>query len=294
MDSQQDEKNIMSILDYADVALYDAKEKGKNMLSFYDKDMHNKTRKTATIKQQITSALEQNQISVAMQPVVRIDFSSLKPDRIKPYEIVGYEALFRCSSINANVQDVITTAEKTGLISKITEAVVQEVGKAIHSGQLSLTQNQTVSVNVSAIELLDQTFAASFMHLLNKNKINPETIYIEVTETAFIDNLDLARENINQLKKQGVRFAMDDFGTGYASIQILRYIDIDRIKIDRSYTSKLDNKLEQSLIKTVIWMARSLKMDLVAEGIETKEQMRILSGLGCEFGQGYLFNSDDN
>ena len=294
MDSQQDEKNIMSILDYADVALYDAKEKGENMLSFYDKDMHNKTRKTATIKQQITSALEQNQISVAMQPVVRIDFSSLKPDKIKPYEIVGYEALFRCSSINANVQDVITTAEKTGLISKITEAVVQEVGKAIHSGQLSLTQNQTVSVNVSAIELLDQTFAASFMHLLNKNKINPETIYIEVTETAFIDNLDLARENINQLKKQGVRFAMDDFGTGYASIQILRYIDIDRIKIDRSYTSKLDNKLEQSLIKTVIWMARSLKMDLVAEGIETKEQMRILSGLGCELGQGYLFNSNDN
>ena len=294
MDSQQDEKNIMSILDYADVALYDAKEKGKNMLSFYDKDMHNKTRKTATIKQQITSALEQNQISVAMQPVVRIDFSSLKPDRIKPYEIVGYEALFRCSSINANVQDVITTAEKTGLISKITEAVVQEVGKAIHSGQLSLTQNQTVSVNVSAIELLDQTFAASFMRLLDKNKINPEAIYIEVTETAFIDNLDLARENINQLKKQGVRFAMDDFGTGYASIQILRYIDIDRIKIDRSYTSKLDNKLEQSLIKTVIWMARSLKMDLVAEGIETKEQMRILSGLGCEFGQGYLFNSNDN
>ena len=294
MDSQQDEKNIMSILDYADVALYDAKEKGKNMLSFYDKDMHNKTRKTATIKQQITSALEQNQISVAMQPVVRIDFSSLKPDRIKPYEIVGYEALFRCSSINANVQDVITTAEKTGLISKITEAVVQEVGKAIHSGQLSLTQNQTVSVNVSAIELLDQTFAASFMHLLDKNKINPEAIYIEVTETAFIDNLDLARENINQLKKQGVRFAMDDFGTGYASIQILRYIDIDRIKIDRSYTSKLDNKLEQSLIKTVIWMARSLNMDLVAEGIEKKEQMRILSGLGCEFGQGYLFNSNDN
>ena len=171
---------------------------------------------------------------------------------------------------------------------------MQEVGKAIHSGQLSLTQNQTVSVNVSAIELLDQTFAASFMHLLDKNKINPETIYIEVTETAFIDNLDLARENINQLKKQGVRFAMDDFGTGYASIQILRYIDIDRIKIDRSYTSKLDNKLEQSLIKTVIWMARSLKMDLVAEGIETKEQMRILSGLGCEFGQGYLFNSNDN
>ena len=294
MDSQQDEKNIMSILDYADVALYDAKEKGKNMLSFYDKDMHNKTRKTATIKQQITSALEQNQISVAMQPVVRIDFSSLKPDRIKPYEIVGYEALFRCSSINANVQDVITTAEKTGLISKITEAVVQEVGKAIHSGQLSLTQNQTISVNVSAIELLDQTFAASFMRLLDKNKINPEAIYIEVTETAFIDNLDLARENINQLKKQGIRFAMDDFGTGYASIQILRYIDIDRIKIDRSYTSKLDNKLEQSLIKTVIWMARSLKMDLVAEGIETEEQMRILSGLGCEFGQGYLFNLNDN
>ena len=110
MDSQQDEKNIMSILDYADVALYDAKEKGKNMLSFYGKDMHNKTRKTATIKQQITSALEQNQISVAMQPVVRIDFSSLKPDRIKPYEIVGYEALFRWS--NQSMPDVITTAEK--------------------------------------------------------------------------------------------------------------------------------------------------------------------------------------
>ena len=87
---------------------------------------------------------------------------------------------------------------------------------------------------------------------------------------------------------------MDDFGTGYASTQILRYIDIDRIKIDRSYTSNLDNTLEQSLIKTVIWMARSLKMDLVAEGIETKEQMRILSGLCCEFGQGYLFNSNDN
>ena len=125
---------------------------------------------------------------------------------------------------------------------------------------------------------------------LEQNNIKYQQVFIEVTETSFISNIEIAKQNINELRGKGIQFAMDDFGSGYASIQTLRNIEFDRIKIDQSYIQGPMNDLNLALIKALIWTARAINVDLVAEGIETEEQFTILSSLGCSLGQGFYLD----
>ena len=110
--------------------------------------------------------------------------------------------------------------------------------------------------------------------------------YIEVTETALITNISIAKLNMKRLRKHGIKFAIDDFGTGYASISMLRDISVERIKLDKTYIENIQNEVDQALVKTVVWMSKALNVELVAEGIESEEQMNALAGLGCKLGQG--------
>ena len=144
------------------------------------------------------------------------------------------------------------------------------MGAEVVTRQLNLEEHQTISINVSAIELLDMNFPERFLSQLNSAGLKKTQIFIEVTETAFISNTEIAINNMNKLRKEGIRFAIDDFGTGYASISMLRHIAVERIKLDQSYIENIENDVEQALIKTVIWMARALKVELVAEGIERR------------------------
>ena len=153
-----------------------------------------------------------------------------------------------------------------------------------------MKENQTLSINISAIELLDSSFPDRFIEQLRKAKINSKIVYIEVTETALISNIAIAKFNIDRLRKHGIRFAVDDFGTGYASISLLRNISVERIKLDKSYAANIENEVDQALVKTVIWMARALKVELVVEGIEREEQLVALAALGCKMGQGFWLN----
>ena len=114
-------------------------------------------------------------------------------------------------------------------------------------------------------------FPERFIGQLNSVGLRNNQILIEVTETAFINNIEIAKKNMNRLREHGVRFAIDDFGTGYASISMLRHIAVERIKLDQSYIENIENDVEQALIKTVIWMARALNVELVAEGIERED-----------------------
>jgi len=284
---QMQSENTMSILDNADIALYEAKKHGGNKAIFYEEKMRKSIIERKTIKDQITSAVRNKKIKLEIEKIVDI---SLKKERDKHKKILGYEVLFRCDAIEADVETIIKTAEKSGQIRLITSEVVQEIGNALSNGSLRLDESQTVSINISAIELLDPGFPERFIKQLRNAKINSKQVYIEVTETALISNVAIAKLNIERLRKHGIRFALDDFGTGYASISLLRDISVERIKLDKSYIENIENDVEQALVKTVLWMARALKVELVAEGIEREEQLVALTALGCKIGQGFWLN----
>ena len=284
---QKQSENTMSILNNADLALYEAKRLGGNKAIFYEDKMRKSIEERKTIRDQITSAVKNEKIKLEIEKIVDI---SLKKEKDEQKNILGYEVLFRCDEINANVETIVKTAEKSGQVRLITSEVVKEIGNALSNGNLRLDTNQTVSINISAIELLDPGFPDRFIKQLSNAKINSKQVYIEVTETALISNIAIARLNINKLRRNGVRFAVDDFGTGYASISLLRDISVERIKLDKSYTENIENDVDQALIKTVIWMARALKVELVAEGIEREEQLVALAALGCKIGQGFWLN----
>lgn len=284
---QMQSENTMSILDNADIALYEAKGQGGNNAVFFEEKMKRSIIERKTIKDQIAVAAKNHKIKIEIEEIVDI---SLKKEKNKHKHTIGYEVLFRCDEIKANIETIIKAAEKSGQIRLITSEVVKETGNAITSGKLRLKENQTLSINISAIELLDSSFPDRFIEQLRKAKINSKIVYIEVTETALISNIAIAKFNIDRLRKHGIRFAVDDFGTGYASISLLRNISVERIKLDKSYAANIENEVDQALVKTVIWMARALKVELVVEGIEREEQLVALAALGCKMGQGFWLN----
>ena len=286
-DSMQTEET-MSILDYADIALYKAKGEGRDRTKFFEEEMKKEVIKTETIKEQLESAMRNSRIEVEIQPICDISLSRSKQ---KKQRIHGYEALLRCKEIPTSIEEIIGIAEKTGQVRDITREVVRKIGLEVSSRRLNLEEKQTISINVSAIELLDMNFPERFLGQLNSAGLRNNQIFIEVTETAFINNIEIAKNNMNKLREHGIRFAIDDFGTGYASISMLRHIAVERIKLDQSYIENIENDVEQALIKTVIWMARALNVELVAEGIEKEDQLKALTALGCKLGQGFLFNS---
>ena len=286
IDKDQSE-SPMSMLDYADLALYNSKDNGRNKISFFQSSMKDIVTRRASLKEMIDRALESKTIYVHYQPI--FDISLQKKGR-KRLTVIGYEALFRCDYINASPGLIIKTAEKTGQVVQITKAVINAIGNDIKNNKFKLTSSQKISINVSAIEILNPLFSKQLLGYLEQNNINHQQVFIELTETSFISNIEIAKQNIDELREKGIQFAMDDFGSGYASIQTLRDIEFDRIKIDKSYIKGPMNDLNLALIKALIWTARAINVDLVAEGIETEEQLTILGSLGCSLGQGFYLD----
>ena len=291
IDKDQSE-SPMSMLDYADLALYNSKDNGRNKISFFQSSMKDVITRRASLKEMIDKALESKTIYVHYQPI--FDISLQKKGR-KRLTVIGYEALFRCKHINASPALIIKTAEKTGQIEQVTKTVINAIGNDIKNNEFKLTSSQKISINVSAVEILNPVFPEQLLSCLKLNNIDCQQVFIEVTETSFISNIEIAKHNINKLREKGIQFAMDDFGSGYASIQTLRDIEFDRIKIDKSYIQGPMTDLNLALIKALIWTARAINVDLVAEGIETEEQLTILGSLGCSLGQGfYLDQFEEN
>jgi len=279
----------MSIFDYADIALYKAKEGGRDRTMFFEEVMKREVIRTETTRVQLERAIKNKAIEVEIQPIADI---SLSKNKNKYLNIVGYEVLLRCKEINIEIETIIKIAEKTGQVREITNAVIQKIGEKLEKGEILLKEKQTLSINISAIELLDMNFPERLLVQLSRAGLNCSQIYIEVTETAFISNIEIAKDNMKKLREAGIKFAMDDFGTGYASISMLRHIAVERIKLDQSYIEHIENEVDQALIKTVIWMARALKVELVAEGIEREDQLKALTALGCKLGQGFLLDQE--
>lgn len=273
-----------SLLENADLAMYEAKQKGRHCVINFDQGMRESAQQRTSMESELRRALANAELECYFQPIME-----LWTNRIS-----GFEALVRWIHPQQgllNPADFIPIAEETGLIVDLDAQILEQACKKITEWNLVTPEKLlTLSVNISARSLLDLALSDRVASAIKTHQVQASNLYLEITETALIDDIELATTCINKLERLGVRMAIDDFGTGYSSLRYLKNLQVGVLKIDRSFTDGLSvDHGDGVIVKAVIDMASALNMAVVAEGIETQHQLDVLKGLGCEYGQGYLF-----
>ena len=271
-------------LKQADIAMYQAKKAGRNTLRFFDPQMQANINQQAEMERELYNALEQRQFRLYYQ--AQVDMSG---------HIIGAEALLRWlhpeRGLVSPVQ-FIPLAEESGLILPIGLWVLKTACAQLQSWQQDpMMQNLVLAVNVSAKQLRQADFSAQVQELMKQFAIRPQKLKLELTESALLDNLENTITIMHELNEIGVSFSLDDFGTGYSSLQYLKQLPISQLKIDQSFVRDIPiNSSDDAIVRTIIAMAKSLNLDVIAEGVETKEQKNRLVKDGCKSFQGYLFS----
>jgi diguanylate cyclase (GGDEF)-like protein len=273
-----------SLLENADLAMYEAKQKGRHCVINFDHGMRESAQQRTSMESELRRALANGELECYFQPIME-----LWTNRIS-----GFEALVRWIHPQQgllNPADFIPIAEETGLIVDLDAQILEQACRKITEWNLVTPEKLlTLSVNISARSLLDLALSDRVASAIKTHQVQASNLYLEITETALIDDIELATTCINKLESLGVRMAIDDFGTGYSSLRYLKNLQVGVLKIDRSFTDGLSvDHGDGVIVKAVIDMANALNMAVVAEGIETQHQLDVLKGLGCEYGQGYLF-----
>lgn len=284
----QDSDNISTLLRQADAALERAKGQKSHSYRFYRPDLPVVSGDELQLETWLRYALERNEFEVWYQPKY-----SLSQERI-----VGAEALIRWQHPETGYISpgkFIPLAEETGLIVPIGDWVLKTVCEQtahwLHSGQPVVA----VAVNLSSVQLNQPRLAARLQEILQATQLPPDHLELEVTETALMQDVDVAIALLHDLKDLGVKIAIDDFGTGYASLGYLRQLPIDMLKIDASFVRNLPtNVTNQIILKHIITMAHDLDLQVIAEGIETEAELQMLKTFGCDLIQGYWLGSPTN
>jgi diguanylate cyclase (GGDEF)-like protein/PAS domain S-box-containing protein len=273
-----------SILRSADAAMYKAKELGKNRASLYDEEMYLQLERKTCIERILRTSIKNKELSIYYQP----QYDAQKN------EIFGFEALLRLNSKELGFispVEFIPIAEESGFITKLdrwvlNEACIQSV-KWLDAGY----SFKSISVNISSVDIQQPDFVESIKSILENTGIDTNIVELEITETVLMQSLDSNIKILNKLKDMGFRIALDDFGTGYSSLNYLRRIPISTLKIDKSFIDNItSNVKEKSIINNIIQMAHSLGLIVIAEGVETEEQLSILKERNCDYIQGYYFS----
>jgi diguanylate cyclase len=270
----------------SDTAMYRAKEAGRNCMAVYDDTMHERVSHRLHIESALHRALDRRELMLNYQPIV--DLATM--------DVVGFEALMRWHLSDGRLispAEFIPIAEDTGMIISIgswalLEALTQLDGW-IRSGVCA--PDASMSVNVSPRQLRDPHLISAVSEALLRSSISPSQLWLEVTESVMIDEPEQALAVLRRLRALGVRVAIDDFGTGYSSLNHLRRFPLQRIKIDRAFIAGIaDDDSSRSLVRTIIAMADSLGLEVVAEGVESKRQLELLQAMDCAKAQGYLLS----
>jgi diguanylate cyclase (GGDEF)-like protein/PAS domain S-box-containing protein len=278
-----DGENAVELLKSADMAMYFAKVSGKNNYKFFHASIGERASKSVVIERELRKAIRENQFFLYFQPKIRLQTN----------EIIGYESLIRWNHPELGMvppSDFIPIAEETGLIVKLGEWVLEQA--CIKAQELNNHPNKelTVAINISVKQFGDCNFVKNSKDIIEKNNCKPSLLEFEITETVMQDVFSSIKI-VKELKEMGIKISMDDFGTGYSNLSILSEMDIDILKIDRSFVSKMcENQKSLTLVKTIINMGQSLGFEMVAEGIETEKQLELLKQLNCDIGQGYYFS----
>jgi EAL domain-containing protein (putative c-di-GMP-specific phosphodiesterase class I) len=272
------------LLKQADIAMYQAKNAGRNAMRFFDKQMQVSIDTRVAMEADLRLAITENQFELYYQPQVNHN-----------RQIIGAEVLIRWQHPQKGLispTDFIPLAEATGLILPIGLWVLTAACAQIKSWENDLyTQNLLLAINVSAHQFHLPDFVEQVRQVINRNDINPEKLKLELTESLVLDNIADTIIKMDELREIGVRFSMDDFGTGFSSLAYLTQLPLAQLKIDQSFIRNIDIKPTNAVIvQTIIGMGNNLSMAVIAEGVETEAQRAFLEKHGCTLYQGYLFS----
>jgi diguanylate cyclase (GGDEF)-like protein len=274
------------ILRDADTAMYRAKESGKACYEVFDKDMHARAVNLLRLETDLRRAIEREEFLVYYQPIVSLESGLL----------IGFEALARWQHPERGFispTEFISAAEDTRLIIPLGLWVLREACRQMAQWHWQSPANRSLilSVNLSGKQFTQPDLVERIKQILDETHLDPNCLKLEITESVVMENAEAAISMLVRMKALGVRLSIDDFGTGYSSLSYLHRFPVDTLKIDRSFVNQISVSGENAeIVRTIKTLASNLGMDVVAEGVETLEQMRRLEELECEYGQGYLFS----
>lgn len=275
------------ILRDAETAMHTAKARGKARYEIFGRDMHGELMSRLKMETDLRRACERDELFVDYQPIVSLQNRTL----------IGFEALVRWRHPEFGLlppKDFIPVAEETGQILTIGQTVLESACRQAREWLRTYPASPPlfVSVNLSVKQFNQPGLVENIASLLQEFNLPPRCLKLEITESVFSDNIEAAVGLLTQLRELGVQLSIDDFGTGYSSLSYLQRFPIDTLKIDRSFvTQMMENEENLAIVRTIVALAQNLGMDVVAEGVETEEQLKLLQKLECENGQGYLFST---
>jgi diguanylate cyclase (GGDEF)-like protein/PAS domain S-box-containing protein len=269
----------------ADTAMYRAKALGKARYEIFDLEMHRRAVALLKLETDLRLAVERQEFSVQYQPIMQLGTN----------QVHGFEALVRWHHPERGLlmpSEFISVAEETGLIIPLGRWVLWEACRQVRIWQEEFPgyESLTLSVNYSGKQFMQSDVIEQIKRVLEETRFDPCLLQLEITESAVIENTRTVTEMILQLRNLGIRLSMDDFGTGYSSLSYLHNFPIHTLKIDRSFISNKGEVGDNEIVRTIIMLARNLGLDVVAEGVETEEQLAYLRSLDCEYAQGFLFS----
>jgi diguanylate cyclase (GGDEF)-like protein/PAS domain S-box-containing protein len=275
--------SIDEMLKEADIAMYQAKQSGRNALRFFDPKMQEAIHSRVSLEKELLKAIEKGEFQLHYQTQVN-----------GARHTQGAEALIRwrhpTRGLLAPVH-FIPLAEESGLILPIGLWVIEAACAQLKLWQDNdRTRTLTLAVNISAKQVHQEDFVSQVKAIVERHSINPNLFKLELTESMLVENVEATIAKIHELKTFGVQFSLDDFGTGYSSLQYLKKMPMDQLKIDQSFVRDLEvDHHDRTIVRTIIAIAQSLELNVIAEGVETEQQLHILSRKGCEHYQGYFF-----
>ncbi|KAB0565723.1 GGDEF domain-containing response regulator [Pseudomonas palleroniana] len=279
-----DSGSAVELIKHAETAMHNSKELGPNDFRFYTEDMNLRAQRQQGLESAIRQALERDEFVLHYQP--KLD--------LKSGHIVGAEALIRWFQPRSgwvSPAEFIPVAEDCGLIVPLTKWVLRRACEQAQAWNALGLNPLSISVNISSIDFRQRDFVENLAAILKQTGLPPAQLELEITESVLMQSVDTTVITLNRIKAMGVRLALDDFGTGYSSLSYLRRFPIDVLKIDQSFIRGLIvNNQDAQLISAIIGMGKSLDLNIIAEGVESLEQLKFLQAERCEEGQGFLFS----
>lgn len=279
-----DASSFKDVLKNIDISYNKVKKMEKNTILFYKKEMSIEAIKQKNLEDNLLEAIKRNEFYLVYQPIINPVTNEIK----------YFEALLRWNSQNLGMispYHFIPTAEKLGIIHELGYLVFNKACKTILKINKSFAKDFSISINVSPLQLKKDSFISEIKESIKQTTIDPKNIIIELTESAFIDNNNISKNSLKIIHELGIKTAIDDFGTGYSSLGYLSYLNVDYLKIDKSFIDGLllDDK-NKKIIETIISLGHTMDMSITAEGVENKEQIQTLKELNCDFIQGYYYS----
>lgn len=284
----RDANNIEELMQYADTAMYHAKENGRNRHTIYTGDIAKEAKYKYKIEQELRSAIKSGQITSVYQPIVNSNSKKIE----------GFEVLSRWIHDTlgfVSPELFISIAEERGMIADYTYDLLARSCMQTKKWNQKWNQNFYISVNISPVHFLQSDLVENISEILKKTKFSPSLLKLEITEGVIIENKDLVVSTLKRFRQMGIKISIDDFGTGYSSISYLKDYPVDYLKIDRSFVVDIPSDINnKNICQTIVSLAKNFNLAIIAEGVETNDNAKFLQNIGVEYLQGYYFFRPEN